>query len=289
VEAFVREKKIYCGGKLVAVSIFPQTKKRDLSVKGKRGKREKISGEKQRDLNDKNSKRYFNASAEGNFGEGDLVVHTTYDEKYLPKTIEEAERQKYNYIRRIEALSEKKGLGKIKWLAITQIGEKKNGTHRIHHHILLSTGLSRDEVESLWRVRKKKGQDKPDMLGFVNADRLRPNEKGISQMAGYMSRDSAGKRRWTCSQNLDKPWARKNDNTYSRRQMEKISKLPADCEEFREFWKKQYPDHTVIDIEQPQPKPEYAEKKTIFHEMYEWSFYIQLHTDKPGIKAKRRC
>lgn len=76
------------------------------------------------------------------------------------------------------------------------------------------------------------------MYGWANADRLRPNAKGIASMAGYMVQDSAGKKHWTQSQNLEKPWHRApNDRKYTRRQLDKIAKLPEDSEEFVRFGK----------------------------------------------------
>ena len=110
--------------------------------------------------------------------------------------------------------------------------------------------LDRDEVENLWWETKGTKDREPIMYGWANADRLRPNAKGIASMAGYMVQDSAGKKHWTQSQNLEKPWHRApNDRKYTRRQLDKIAKLPEDSEEFVRFWEKQYRGWELVECE----------------------------------------
>lgn len=103
------------------------------------------------------------------------------------------------------------------------------------------------------------------MYGWANADRLRPNAKGIASMAGYMVQDSAGKKHWTQSQNLEKPWHRApNDRKYTRRQLDKIAKLPEDSEEFVRFWEKQYRGWELVECEKS------------FNEQTGWYFYLTM-------------
>lgn len=103
------------------------------------------------------------------------------------------------------------------------------------------------------------------MYGWANADRLRPNAKGIASMAGYMVQDSAGKKHWTQSQNLEKPWHRApNDRKYTRRQLDKIAKLPEDSEEFVHFWEKQYRGWELVECEKS------------FNEQTGWYFYLTM-------------
>ena len=103
------------------------------------------------------------------------------------------------------------------------------------------------------------------MYGWANADRLRPNKKGIANIAGYIAQDSAGKKHWTQSQNLEKPWHRApNDEKYTRRQLDRIAKLPEDCEEFRRFWERQYRGWELVDCEK------------IYVEQTGWHFYLMM-------------
>ena len=97
---FYREKKVDCGT-YREVDIIPRTADAERATRGKRGKRKKVTEPKQRNLNDKNSKRYLVQLGNGNFGYGDLHVSATYAQENLPETPEEAERIVGNYLRRI--------------------------------------------------------------------------------------------------------------------------------------------------------------------------------------------
>lgn len=264
-KSFMREKVIHCGKDYLAPEIFPYTGTQQQAVKGKRGKKKRVSEPKQKNLNDRRAKRYFIQLANSNFGEGDLAVHLTYAPEFLPDTYEEAVKNAINFLRRVAYLRKKRGLPPLKYLLITQIGRKKGG--RIHHHILMNGGLDRDEVESLWwKVKESKKKKRPAvMYGWANADRLKPNKKGIANMAGYMVQDSTGKKHWTQSQNLEKPWYNPpNDKKYSRRQLAKIAKLPPDSEEYRAFWEKKYKGWELVEVEQ-----QYVEQSG-------WYFYLTM-------------
>ena len=223
----IREKVVHCGKNFLSPEIYPYSGQQQQAVGRKRGKKVNVSAPKQKNLNDRRAKRYFIQLANSNFGVGDLVVHLTYAPEFLPESEEEAAKIVAKYLRRVAYLRKKRGLPPLKYLLVTQIGRKKDGTHRIHHHILMNGGLDRDEVENLWWETKGTKEREPVMYGWANADRLRPNAKGIASMAGYMVQDSAGKKHWTQSQNLEKPWHRApNDRKYTRRQLDKIAKLP---------------------------------------------------------------
>ena len=240
-KSFVREKAIHCGKDFLAPEIFPYTGKQQKAVRGGRGKKVNVSQPKQKNLNDRRAKRYFIQLCIGNFGAGDLAVHLTYTPEFLPKTAEEAHKIVIKFLRRVARRRKKKGLDPLKYVLITQIGRKVNGQHRIDHHILMNGGLDRDEVESLWWKEKATKDHEAVMYGWANADRLKPNKQGIMSMAAYMVKDSAGKKHWTQSQNLEKPYYRGvNDNKYTHRQMDKIAKLPEDSEAYKAFWEKKY-------------------------------------------------
>lgn len=275
-KSFMREKVIHCGKDYLAPQIFPYTQTQQRAVKGKRGKKQKVSEPKQKNLNDRRAKRYFIQLANSNFGEGDLAVHLTYSPEFLPATYEEAHENAVNFLRRVAYRRKKLGLPPLKYLLITQMGRKRNGTHRIHHHILMNGGLDRDEVEAMWWAVKGTKKREAVMFGWANADRLKPNKKGIANMAGYMVQDSTGKKHWTQSQNLEKPWFKgTNDSKYTRRQLEKIAKLPPDSPEYRAFWEKKYKgwknaDWELVDIEQ------------VYAEQSGWYFYLTMRRKKKG-------
>lgn len=268
---FVREKKIYCGEKYLEVDIFNYSK----IPNGKRSKKIKLSPPKQRNLNDKNSKRYFTQIVNANFNENDLHVSCSYKNKFLPNTYEESQKAVRNFIRRInnkiESLKKKlikqiEGMNeeqkkvqmesiekctKVKYICVTECKEDKNGKAvRLHHHIIMSGILDRDTVEKLWSTKDEKG--KKVSIGFINADRLQPNEEGLKDLVGYLTKYSDEKykslknekyirrKRWSQSRNLIKPEVRTNDSKYGKNILRHLGLNPND----REFWEKQYPGYT---------------------------------------------
>lgn len=240
----MREKKIYCGEKYLEVDIFPYTlTQQEVSKRGKRAKKEKVSEPKQRNLNDKNSKRYFIQLGKGNFDNGDLHVTLTYKPKYLPETVKEAEKEAYKFLRRIAYRMKKEGLGELKYILVTEHIAEGEGERpvRIHHHIIMNGGLDRDIVENLWSRRRVKGQKEGERIGVINADRLQPDENGIEGLCTYLSKNTNRKKRWSSSQNLKKPVSRNNDFKYSKREVEKVAKEMPDVA----YWEKKYKGWTL--------------------------------------------
>lgn len=257
--AVIREKKIYCGKKFLEVDIYPLANNPP-RPKG-RAKKEKVSAPKQRNLNDKNAKRYFGQLVNTNFGEGDLHVTVTYAK--VPETVEEAEKEATNYLRRIAHRRKRNGLPPLKYILVTECNSGKSGGRpvRIHHHIIMNAGLDRDTIEDLWRRPRRKGQKKGDRIGFANADRLKPDDHGLEALARYLSKDPGGKKRWSSSQNLEKPTCRTNDHKYSRRQVERIVRNEVDNQT---FWRKMYPDWDL------------TECKPVYNEITGWAIYLKL-------------
>lgn len=72
-DVFEREKKTDCGD-YREVDIIPRTNHAEKAVKGRRGKKKKVTEPKQRDLNDKNAKRYLVQLGNGNFGYNKLLA-----------------------------------------------------------------------------------------------------------------------------------------------------------------------------------------------------------------------
>lgn len=256
---FIREKKIYCGDYL-EVDIVPRTES-EKSQRGKRSRKKKVSAPKQRNLNDKNARRYFNQLLNTNFVEGDLHVSLTYSNRFLPATLEEAEKEARNYIRRIDYRRKKEGLSPVKYVMITEFRTKEEGVPvRIHHHIVMNGGLDRDTVEDAWRRRRQKGEKKGKKIGIANTNSLQPDEFGIEGLSRYLMKNPKGKKRWSSSQNLEKPWTRTNDHKYSRRGVQKIVK---NCEG-RDFWEKKYQGYWLTDY------------TPYYNDITGWSIYLKL-------------
>ena len=253
--SFMREKKIYCGDQYREVDIFKYTNTQAITARrGKRSKKVKESEPKQKNLNDKNARRYLVQLGNLNFAHDKtaLNISNTYSNKNLPQTIEEAEREITNYLRRVQYRREKEGLPPLKYLLVTaySTGEDGQTLVRIHHHIIMNGGLPREMVEDMWtheRVNWKKWKEDPayreniEHIGYVNADRLQADENGIAALCTYFVKQPGGKKRWSSSQNLERPTSRPNDSRYSYRQVEKLAKARPS----REFWEKQYPGWTL--------------------------------------------
>lgn len=263
---FIREKKIHCGDKYLEVDIFPYSKsQQEASRKGKRSKKKKETAPKQKNLNDKRARRCFTQKVNANFGEGDLHLTLTYKEKYLPKTDEEAANEINNFLRKVKYHMKKKGIS-LKYMIVTQ-GIRKKGSDkpvRIHHHIIMNGGLSREEIENLWRRRRKKGEKQGEKIGIANANRLQPDGNGVAALCEYLAKHTGGKKRWSSSRNLENPWSRTNDYKYSKREVERIVRNRPD----RSYWERKYQGWTVANTDFI--KYEYNEVTG------QWSIYLRL-------------
>lgn len=260
--SFIREKAIYCGKDFLTPEIFPYTGSQQEAARARRGPKLKVTAPKQKNLNDKRAKRYFVQLALANFGEDDIALHLTYAPEFLPKTPEEAQKIAVTYLRRVSYQQKKLGLAPLKYILVTEVGKR---THRIHHHILMNGALGRNEIEALW-WKDKAAKDRPAvMYGWANARRIQPNKAGITALARYLAKASAGKKHWTQSQNLDKPYHYgPNDQKYTRRQLERVAKLPEDSEEYRRFWERQYRGWELVDSQRQ------------FEEQAGWYFYLTM-------------
>lgn len=279
---FIREKKIDCTN-YREVDIIPRTDNAERAVRGKRGEKQRVTEPKQKDLNDKNAKRYLVQLGNGNFGIGDLHVSCTYDEKHLPSTVDEAEKTVNNYLRRIAYRRNKLELDQLKYILVTEYKFDKDGTtiKRIHHHIIMNGGMDRDEVEMMWtkdRINWKKHEEDPqyknsiEQMGWVNADRLQLNENGIEGLCKYITKDPQGKKRWSSSRNLERPIQRRPaDHKYSKALVERLAKSP---DAGKSYFEKQFPDFNIISIE---PK---------HYEDTGWHIYMKMWRKKPKNKAK---
>lgn len=136
---------------------------------------------------------------------------------------------------------------------------------RMHHHLLISCELSRDELEDLWRCRRKKGEKKGKKIGRANARIIQEDDStGIYALASYLAKSPAGKRRWTCSQNLERPVQRTNDYKYSRKKILTIIRDGIDLS----FWEKQYPGWTIKDKDNGYQQS--------YNDFTGWSIYLKL-------------
>lgn len=163
------------------------------SISGKkipRGKNQKPSSQVQKDRNYKNSKNQMDRLACENFYFGDLLITLSYADQFLPKTYEEAERERKNYIRRLLYNLKKQG---VKTKNIKYMGRTEGKDQRWNHHIMISN-CNLELIEQLWG------------RGWVNMKRLHI-DNDFKGLTNYISKEEKEpqKRRWFQSRNLEQP------------------------------------------------------------------------------------
>ena len=234
-------------GPIVEVEAYPIW---DTSANLRRAK-QRITPEAQRRLNEKNAVKKLVRKVNANFDASDMALTLTYAGE--PPNLERAKKDMQNYIRRIKNLRKKKDLPELKYIyTIEYTGEGGRIKKRVHHHLIMSGGLTRDKAEMLWP------------MGYANSKRLQPDEHGLEALARYMVKEPAAPkkakpaatsppsseegrapRRWYASKNLADPIITVADKKLSRRaarlMAEDITARP------KEIFEKLYPGCTYTD------------------------------------------
>ncbi len=268
----VKEKVIRCGpygrkAPYIEVSIYPNTEPGE--IPSPRRRKIEVTAPRQKRFNDKKAIRYLFQLIKTNFTSSDCRVDLTYSDKFMPKTQKEVDRMLNNYIDRISRRRAKAGLPKAEYICVTEYGSRQG---RVHHHLLISGGLDRDEMESLWCDRRRKGQKERERLGFANCDRLRFTKDGVEGLSIYITKEmrkrtvtegqisledleegididallgeEAGKgcRHWKQSKGLKKPWyTPPSDTAYSRKKvLQIIHNYAPDSENAKNYFERRY-------------------------------------------------
>ena len=265
---FVREQRHVCGDNYMEIDLYPiSEREKGASLSAKR---RQASSRIQQNLNARNARRYFIQLLNANFTESDIHWTGTYDDAHLPDSIEQADHDLELFLRRVRSQSRKRGLPAPRFIAVTEWREEGDGLPavRVHHHVVLSCGLSRDELERLWY----RGKDK-ERLGITNADRLQFDRESLERLANYLTKYTNRKRRWRQSRGLEKPQRpRPNDGKYTRRQLERLVTSGAVFDS--EFWRRKYHGWEINDIT---PIQNDVTK--------EWSIYLKLRRTVPRRKS----
>ena len=265
---FVREQRHVCGDNYMEIDLYPiSEREKGASLSAKR---RQASSRIQQNLNARNARRYFIQLLNANFTESDIHWTGTYDDAHLPDSIEQADHDLELFLRRVRSQSRKRGLPAPRFIAVTEWREEGDGLPavRVHHHVVLSCGLSRDELERLWY----RGKDK-ERLGITNADRLQFDRESLERLANYLTKYTNRKRRWRQSRGLEKPQRpRPNDGKYTRRQLERLVTSGAVFDS--EFWRRKYQGWEINDIT---PIQNDVTK--------EWSIYLKLRKTVPRRKS----
>ncbi len=197
-----RKKVVYAlkeitAGEQFEVEIYPQFKSMDeVPPEGLK----KDNGKAQKNLNDKNARKYVERLINENFTSDDIWITLTYDDDHLPPEgdIDAAIKNMQNYIRRINYQRKKRGLENCKYIYVTEYNPQEG--IRWHHHLVMDGSLDMDTVEKAWKCGNRN-----------EVRRLEKDKYGLSGMANYIVKDKhrvRAEKRWNSSQNLTQPRVR---------------------------------------------------------------------------------
>lgn len=153
---------------------------------GKRRNIRKVTGKAQARVNQRNAEKKLIRLLHANFTDGDIILHLTYATSSAPQKTTAAQRDLYNFVRRTKRRYERAEL-ECKYISCTEYSDR-NG--RVHHHLIISGGLNRDELEKLWRK------------GYANSEILQFGSEAFSRFAECAGKAKVYYKRWNQSRNL---------------------------------------------------------------------------------------
>lgn len=242
-------------GPMLDVACFPVWDTRTAQRARSEAKKE-AHRKAQAKLNHENAKKRLRHLVNANFGQGDLIVCCEYPLNRQPMDDRAAHTDMVNFLRRVGYLRRKKGLEPMRYIYITEVTVSEKYGVRYHHHVILSGGLSRDEVEDKWL--SKHG-------GRCNAKRAQPGEKHLSGFACYLTLDKrnrtieadgknpqekAMRRGYNGSRNLIDPEKRATeaDKKVSIRKAQRIAETMEHFDEAKAILEKLYPDYELLEV-----------------------------------------
>lgn len=209
-------------GEQLEVEVYPEfTRKQKNEIPSAALK--KRQRQAQKNLNEKNSRKKCERVINENFGDDDLWATFTYTDEQMPASMEVAQKNMQNYIRKLNYHRKKQGKENARYVYVTECSEKG----RWHHHIVLDGDIDMDTVEKLWT----KG-DRNEVR------RLDKDENGLSGMANYITKEKKGKgqKTWTPSKNLQKPSERVNHYKFRQKDVNEVAKNANDLKPMLEKW-----------------------------------------------------
>lgn len=250
-QMFVHRKKVVYAlkeirsGDQLEVEMYPQFASMDeVPPAGRQIKKD--NSRAQRNLNDKNARKYIERLINANFTDNDIWMTLTYDDLHLPPDgdIDASIKNVQRFIKRVNYKRRKLGLPAAKYIYVTEYSPRDE--IRWHHHIVMDGLMDMDAVESCWK-----------MGGRNEVRRLKKDENGLSGMANYIVKEKErirSERRWNSSQGLKDPDVRvvhskrpeagkgsyKKIATY-------VDRLRRDYEQVREQMQKWYPGYDFTD------------------------------------------
>lgn len=213
-------------GPRLEVEIYPILG-RDAAGRARAAKKNETP-ESMKKLNRERAIKHLIQLADANLTDRDIHVTLTYRKAPTEKR---AYADVDNFIRTVKRRREEYGLSPLKYFYTVEGNE--NGTkEQLHAHVLMSGGISREELEEIWAK------------GWANADRLKPDERGLEAIIRYITKDQK-KRLCHRSRNMVKPKQRTSDSKVSNA---KVKRIARDFDaEAKEIMEKLYPKYMFVD------------------------------------------
>lgn len=163
-----RKKVIYALKEITAgdqfeIEIYPQFRSMDeVPPEGRTIKKD--NNKAQKNLNDKNARKYVERLINENFSDRDIWMTLTYDDAHLPPDgdVDAAIKNVQKYIRRINYQRKKRGLPNAKYVYVTAYNP--DAEIRWHHHIVMDGAL--DAKTGLVTIDGANAFDKVDLWEF---------------------------------------------------------------------------------------------------------------------------
>lgn len=274
--------KIYKCGEYLEAEIYPVFHQG--GGRSRRKARYKPTSAMQARLNQRRAERELTRILNENFRDEDYEMTLTFTDENLPEVYEDALSLAVNYMRRVKRLYAKRGIKGLKRVIIP-------GGGRFHFHIIMTGGVSREELEKLWK------------LGYANSKRLKFCQGGIAGLAHYIANQfindefdgedlfggmdidketgevterrvrKKGARRWSCSKNLVRPEPETRDGRISQGRVEELATVDL---ESRSAYEKLYPGY-IFESAKGYYNPENG------------GYYIQVMMKKARTANKRSC
>lgn len=227
----IKSKNVKSGTTLLEAQVYPSFFSQAEMPQTKLKRETKPS---QKNLNDKNSRRYLIRLACINFGKGDIWGTFGWDDAHKPGDMQQARKDVKNFIAKINRRQKKAGRGNIKYIYIIAVDDHT----RPHFHILMTgDGIDRDELEGLW-----------DKCQRCNTRRIKPDDDFlITGLATYISNNPHGTKRWCSSKNLVKP--PEPQRSYSKFKTPKVERMAKNYEDLKSEMEKAYPGFKFLDAE----------------------------------------
>lgn len=251
-------------GEQLEIEIYPEFfKKSDIPPEG-RIKRD--NSRAQKNLNDKNARKYVERLINENFKtHRDIWATFTYADGQEPGSMKEAIKNMGNFIRRINKKRKKRGLPNARYVYIIEYNPEDK--IRWHHHLIIDGELPMDILEAEW----KKGNRN-------NVRKIDKDEYGLAGIAHYITKDKHRKksqRRWNCSKNLKKPHIRK---VYSKPLNKK-----GNYRGIKRFVDEFVKDHQKIRTQVEKWYPEYIFTDSgVYYNDFNGLFYVKARMRKEG-------